>query len=142
MAVHSMIYFQLRKRKLPKSPPDRKLLINSRAVVLTTSMFSKEDINKGTASQTETQVPASTTNAKTLRSKHKAKKSPSNTKAQIASSKSGTEESWYCDACTEDVMKDIRICIACATYYHEECVALAKDDKDNFVCPKCESVPK
>lgn len=48
-------------------------------------------------------------------------------------------ESWFCYLCQEDVMKDMRLCVACNTYVHEECVGLTAIDKENaFLCPNCD----
>ncbi|XP_028034695.1 uncharacterized protein LOC114246399 [Bombyx mandarina] len=42
---------------------------------------------------------------------------------------------WYCHACEEDKMEDMRACSNCGKWYHEECVGLTVNDIDNFECP-------
>lgn len=46
-------------------------------------------------------------------------------------------ESWYCPACGEDKQIDMRMCIICSKYYHEERVGIAADDSSDFVCFDC-----
>lgn len=46
-------------------------------------------------------------------------------------------ESWYCYLCQEDAVKDMRLCVMCKSYVHEECVGLSSADKDIFFCPNC-----
>lgn len=46
-------------------------------------------------------------------------------------------ESWYCYVCDEDRIADMRRCSVCLSYIHEDCVGLSKEDKEVFVCPKC-----
>lgn len=48
-----------------------------------------------------------------------------------------TKESWYCFLCTEDRVYDMRKCVLCHKYVHEDCVGLTKNDKEAFVCPHC-----
>lgn len=90
--------------------------INSRAVVVKKAVFSKDNAS----------TQKRTTNAN--RNVVKIKKVNQQTK---------TKESWYCSACKEDVLKDMRLCSVCLTYFHEECVGLTKDDKTLFICPNC-----
>jgi hypothetical protein len=45
-------------------------------------------------------------------------------------SQSKPRESWCCSVCQRDEQKDMRICVRCLTYYHEECVGLTVDDTD------------
>lgn len=47
------------------------------------------------------------------------------------------DESWYCFLCMEDRKIDMRICIQCNSYVHEECAGLSKKDKEMFICPNC-----
>ncbi|XP_050500780.1 uncharacterized protein LOC126880769 [Diabrotica virgifera virgifera] len=48
-----------------------------------------------------------------------------------------SSESWFCHVCNEDRQADMRLCLACGQYMHEECVGLTKHDKDKFICPNC-----
>ncbi|KAJ2940839.1 hypothetical protein O0L34_g10097 [Tuta absoluta] len=45
--------------------------------------------------------------------------------------------SWYCQACNEERISDMRQCQKCKTWYHEECVGLTKEDVEQFLCPGC-----
>lgn len=52
-------------------------------------------------------------------------------------------ESWYCKICEEDEKLDMRQCIACDDWVHEECVGLSHgsdEDEFQFVCPDCSNV--
>lgn len=46
-------------------------------------------------------------------------------------------ENWYCQACKVDLVSDMRQCIDCFLWYHEECVGLSKNDIEEFLCPEC-----
>lgn len=48
------------------------------------------------------------------------------------------EESWFCFVCDRDEVLDMRLCFVCGKYVHEECVGLAPEDKEMFVCPICQ----
>nr|CAI5825176.1 unnamed protein product [Callosobruchus analis] len=48
------------------------------------------------------------------------------------------EGSWFCRACDEERVSDMRLCNRCKTWYHEDCVGLTKQDKDVFFCQECE----
>ncbi|KAL3277343.1 hypothetical protein HHI36_012694 [Cryptolaemus montrouzieri] len=51
-----------------------------------------------------------------------------------STSKQAAIESWFCVACQSDDQKDMRMCVNCNTWYHEECVGLEEDDTENFEC--------
>lgn len=53
-------------------------------------------------------------------------------------SKLSSEESWFCRACKENRVSDMRQCVKCNIWYHEECVGLTKDDKESFYCQNCD----
>ncbi|CAH1955815.1 unnamed protein product [Acanthoscelides obtectus] len=43
---------------------------------------------------------------------------------------------WYCPACKENRLSDMRQCMKCQVWYHEECVGLTESDLI-FECPEC-----
>lgn len=43
-------------------------------------------------------------------------------------------QSWFCVACRTSDQLDMRMCVKCLTWYHEECVGLNSNDLDNFEC--------
>ena len=49
------------------------------------------------------------------------------------------DQSWYCELCEEKRVIDMRTCISCKKWYHDECIGLTKFDEDIFTCPDCES---
>lgn len=53
------------------------------------------------------------------------------------SSKTNKDDEWYCFLCDTSRKLHMRICVACHTWIHEECVGLGPDDED-VVCPRCE----
>lgn len=55
-------------------------------------------------------------------------------------SKTGQEqESWFCYLCSEDRIADMRLCMKCLKYVHEECVGLTREDNiSKFLCPECD----
>lgn len=49
------------------------------------------------------------------------------------------EVSWFCNVCKEDRVADMRLCVQCSKYVHEECVGLTRQDKcPTFLCPECD----
>ncbi|CAH2003246.1 unnamed protein product [Acanthoscelides obtectus] len=53
-------------------------------------------------------------------------------------SKVPSEESWFCYACKENRVSDMKQCVKCHIWYHEECVGLTKNDKELFYCQNCD----
>ncbi|CAG4946405.1 unnamed protein product [Parnassius apollo] len=45
---------------------------------------------------------------------------------------------WYCFICGTEELLDMRLCISCKRYVHEECVGLTINDSENFMCPECD----
>lgn len=49
------------------------------------------------------------------------------------------QESWFCYLCSEDRISDMRLCMKCLKYVHEECVGLTREDNiPKFLCPECD----
>lgn len=48
---------------------------------------------------------------------------------------SKTEEKWECVICYMEYVADMRRCVSCGYWAHEECAGLTADDTDDFVCP-------
>lgn len=46
------------------------------------------------------------------------------------------KDDWYCPACKDSRVMDMRQCLQCKTWYHEECLGLTEMDSD-FECPNC-----
>lgn len=106
-------------KSTPKSSTKRQKAINSRAVVLKKSIFNGDQkTNQAEIKKTIKKVPKTSSNKK--------------------ENKTASSESWYCNICKEDEVKDMRMCVSCASYIHEECVGLTKDDTEVFVCPDCQ----
>lgn len=47
------------------------------------------------------------------------------------------DNNWFCLACGEDRVANMRQCTNCKKWYHDDCVGLTEDDLD-FECPNCE----
>ncbi|CAG9773291.1 unnamed protein product [Ceutorhynchus assimilis] len=98
----------------------RNLAINSRAQVVTKDLFKE-----------------STVGGKTLEpvAKTSKKNPPKIPKGKMEEKKS---ESWYCKGCQEDRVADMRLCVICKCYLHDECLGLTKEDKiEGYICPYC-----
>lgn len=64
------------------------------------------------------------------------KKTDKQNKKRLIKPKSTIDrERWYCLACKEERIADMRQCVECHKWYHEDCVGLTKSDLDAFVCP-------
>lgn len=99
-----------------KSGKFRKPAINSRAQVVTKDLFNKSS--------------AEDKKAKFAKSKEIVPKKKS--------LKQKKEESWYCRACQKDRVADMRLCVMCKSYLHDECLGLTEEDKiDGYICPYC-----
>lgn len=48
-----------------------------------------------------------------------------------------SKSSWYCPACNEDRVEDMRQCLTCAVWYHELCVGLTPADKTFYCSADC-----
>ncbi|CAG9765755.1 unnamed protein product [Ceutorhynchus assimilis] len=83
-------------------------------------------------------VPSkSTVGGKTLEpvAKTSKKNPPKIPKGKMEEKKS---ESWYCKGCQEDRVADMRLCVICKCYLHDECLGLTKEDKiEGYICPYC-----
>ncbi|KAJ2949421.1 hypothetical protein O0L34_g15337 [Tuta absoluta] len=116
----------------------RKKAINCLAQVLTKDIFNnKENTTKITAKKKATKknkTQDKNTNKKELK-KEKTVKGKGKGKT---TKKTPSSESWYCFVCQEDKIADMRLCLICASYVHEECVGLTAIDKEQFVCIRCE----
>ncbi|CAK1599674.1 unnamed protein product [Parnassius mnemosyne] len=95
----------------------RRKTINSLAQHLTRSMFAK--INP-----TVVNTPSS------IKASHPGKRRKQATKQA---------QSWCCFLCKEDRVADMRLCKCSGVYVHEECVGLTAEDKERYMCPKCEN---
>ncbi|CAG9585535.1 unnamed protein product [Danaus chrysippus] len=47
------------------------------------------------------------------------------------------DPSWYCPACQEDRVDDMRQCLTCGVWYHELCVGLTPADKIFYCSGDC-----
>lgn len=111
----------IKEKKCP-----RRKSINYRAQQVTKDLFAKSSCSFSKHSKPEETASTSKAIASTSKAviKHHEEK--------IA------EESWYCKLCNTDEKLDMRLCSACKTWYHEQCMGLTADDSENFVCPDCE----
>lgn len=106
---------------LTKAKKPRKPALNSRAQVVTRNLFTKEN-------KILKDISVSSTN---IKKKSKISRAP---KPQCKI----LNESWYCKLCREDRQADMRLCVKCKAYVHEECMGLTKDDViEIFMCPDC-----
>ena len=90
-----------------KARPIRKKAINYRGTLVTKDLFKE---SKGSSAPINTGKSADSKQAKA---------------------------SWYCHACMEDKIADMRQCTECGKWYHEECVGLTQEDTDAFECSDC-----
>lgn len=102
----------------------RRKTINSAAQVIVRDLFSTPS--------TSFAIPATTEIATSSSSKNRDKNEISKIKNKRQT------EIWYCFICKEDRMLDMRLCVLCCRYVHEECVGLDRGDKSKFVCHECE----
>ncbi|KAB0804874.1 hypothetical protein PPYR_01844 [Photinus pyralis] len=118
----------------------RKPAINSRAQIVKKDLFDKQEkpitpkIHK-TASLNKRSLKKQSLDL----SENSGSGSKITPKAPPKSRQTKIKESWYCKLCQEDRVADMRVCVACNVYMHEECLGLtAKDKIPNFLCPECD----
>ncbi|KAI4464358.1 zinc finger fyve/phd-type [Holotrichia oblita] len=61
---------------------------------------------------------------------------PSSSRSIPEQNISSKTKDWYCPACKENRLTDMRQCVKCKVWYHEECVGLTESDL-LFQCPEC-----
>ncbi|CAH1996893.1 unnamed protein product [Acanthoscelides obtectus] len=52
-------------------------------------------------------------------------------------SRAAREEDWMCSVCDKAFVADMRSCVLCGIWVHEECVGLTANDTEEFTCPQC-----
>lgn len=70
--------------------------------------------------------------------KQKTKKQKKQKKVNPKDIQNAEIEVWFCKACNMDSVADMRQCIKCSKWYHEECIGLTKEDVEIFICPDCD----
>lgn len=113
-----------------KNKPRRKA-INYRGQRITRDLFKKrEELKENEMIMVKKSKKA---NQKTKDRKNKSGKDSSKAKKSKI-----MESEWFCHACKEGRVLDMRQCIQCFKWYHEECVGLSTEDKDIFYCCNCD----
>lgn len=129
----------------------RQKAINSRALVVKKSVFAKDEI----ATTSKDTSPKATLKSKaslkpkacsTPKPTSKVMSTPKDTPASNATTSKATKKNtkekaakqdWYCAVCGKNEILDMRLCIICQKYVHEDCVGLTKEMKERFICPSC-----
>lgn len=130
--------------------------VNYRAVELTRNLFDTEHEHstseddpsgdefdfretppKGKKRKPKKYVPPVQTFKKKL-AEMKKNKSSENVRKKPTGKENENLESWYCYVCDTEDKLDMRQCVKCHIYVHEECVGWSEEDLEAFVCPKCE----
>ncbi|CAH1979192.1 unnamed protein product [Acanthoscelides obtectus] len=52
-------------------------------------------------------------------------------------SRAAREEDWMCSVCDKAFVADMRSCVLCGIWVHEECVGLTANDTEELICPQC-----
>lgn len=113
-----------------KDKPRRKA-INYRGQRITRDLFKKrEELKENEMIKVKKSKKA---NQKTKDRKNKSGKDSSKAKKSKI-----IESEWFCHACKEGRVSDMRQCVQCCKWYHEECVGLSTEDKDIFYCCDCD----
>lgn len=131
----------------------RQKAINSRALVVKKAVFNEiatsefTTMPKATTPKAMSKPKSSTSKAKpgavtapkaTLMSKATSASETTTSKTKPITTEKFDERDWYCPVCQMNEISDMRLCIVCQKYVHEDCVGLTKEIKDNFICPFCE----
>lgn len=102
--------------------------MNSRGIELKKNLFQPKEAQPSKPKKGPTTKQPLTNKPKNKQQQPSKKKTNKTTEA----------ESWYCSICQEYEVKDMRLCVVCRNFYHEECVGLTAADKDIFICPNCD----
>lgn len=141
--------------KKPTKP--RKKSLNYRAQEVTKDLFSEQNhsnssptVTKGLSSRSTASAKSSLTSSAEkggskapaeesvpARSSETARSAPSASASASATPTSAAQESWFCVACHEDFVADMRPCKLCNRWMHEECIGFTADDFDEVTCPIC-----
>nr|CAD7415338.1 unnamed protein product [Timema poppensis] len=88
--------------------------MNSRGIELKRNLFQPKEYQASKPKKKPTTKQPLTNKPKTKQQQPRKKRTQKTTEA----------ESWYCSVCEEDEVKDMRLCVVCGNFYHEECVGL------------------
>lgn len=130
-----------------KSTAPRKKSLNYRAQEVTKDLFG-DSATKETKTPKSESVVGCTSAQPGVAAKHKrtSVKSASLTADKLAGSnkpkRHDSKPSWYCPACKEDRVDDMRRCHSCGVWYHELCVGLTPADKIFYCSGDCLSNKK
>lgn len=91
----------------------RRKTLNYKAQVVTKSLFQRADKPKPSTSSCSTSTS----------------KSPAN---------KDTYSPWYCPVCKESRQSDMRRCIQCNSWAHEDCLGYTPSDDDDYICIECD----
>jgi len=71
--------------------------------------------------------------------KEKSNENEKKKKKSVAKKNKSIAKNWYCPICEESTVSDMRQCVVCLIWFHEECVGLTINDEDDFCCPDCDN---
>lgn len=112
-----------------KRSVSKRKAINYKAVEVKRAIFSSEE-----ASICSPVIPKTATS----KTDSKSKPSEADSMPKPSGSKSTpTTESWECVICFTEYVADMRKCVECQYWVHEECAGLTADDTEDFLCPEC-----
>ncbi|CAG9765786.1 unnamed protein product [Ceutorhynchus assimilis] len=114
--------FKLKENKAPRIKS-----LNYRAQMVTKDLFS----------------PTSGKSKSTLSKKDKIRNEPIASSSKMLQRKGQKDilaenDSCYCFVCNKSEKLDMRRCVSCGTWSHEICIGFTKDDKDGYICVRCD----
>ncbi|CAH2237471.1 jg12804 [Pararge aegeria aegeria] len=125
-----------------KSRPRRKA-INYKGQRIVKDLFEKRQDNNNDMGKTKDATirknmkKISNKENKKLTKKNNKKKKSQKKIDKNKKTKTDMKDKWFCHGCKLEREQDMRRCIKCAKWYHEECVGLTKNDNEAFFCPDC-----
>ena len=110
-----------------KQETPRRKSLNYKAQVVKKSLFDDRAFQKSTEKDTQSAAKVKAAAVKVIEDCQKA-----------SCSKITASDSWYCLLCQEASQKDMRQCIGCQTWAHDECLGYSASDDDEYTCRTCE----
>lgn len=120
-----------------KAVAPRRKALNYKAQIVKKSLFDTQTSTKSTEKSVKSKGKPKGTAKPQGTTKPKVTAKPKGTGQEALSSKV-VNDLWYCPLCQDISEKDMRQCIKCLSWAHDECLGFTASDDENYLCNTCE----